>query len=46
MWFVGCKGFKVEGNNGKPALKYFMMEVGLMSDGDNSDSGKKKKGEG
>jgi hypothetical protein len=23
-WFIGCRGFKVGGNNGKASLKYFI----------------------
>jgi hypothetical protein len=44
LWFVGCRGFKIVGNNSKPTLKYFMLEIGICSDTD-SDSNKKKSGD-
>lgn len=23
-WFIGCRGFKIEGNNGNPSLRNFI----------------------
>lgn len=40
-WFIGCRGFKTSGNNGKPTLKYFTLETNVISD--ESDEEKKKK---
>lgn len=39
-WFIGCRGFKVSGNNGKPSLRYFTIENHIISE--DSDEEKKK----
>ena len=39
-WFIGCRGFRIGGNNGKPTLRYFTQEIIVDSD---SDEEKKKK---
>lgn len=42
-WFIGCRGFKMSGDNGKSSLKFFMTEAALMFDDHESDEDKKKK---
>lgn len=45
-WFIGCRAFKVCGNNGRPTLRYFTLETHIMSDASDEEGdgkGDKKK---
>jgi hypothetical protein len=41
-WFIGCRGFKINGNNGKPTLKYFLGEGMYFPDSDSENNQRKK----
>ena len=42
-WFIGCKNFKVYGDNGHPSLRNFIHESVDSDSEDSPDKEKKKK---